>query len=418
MNRSNDNRALISERFFAELCAQRRLRGFVFHSPRVTNDPKGEREAGDVVIWVRDLVIVFEIIWKNTEVSDNTRRFVQRIGRKREQLCRDRQTYEDENTEISMTNQDDETILFDHRYFNDVAFCGIVIVDSELPLEKLHFKTISKTLGADFSLAVMTTRDFQDLLVEVDTPSDLHYYLADRTRFLKEVFENEAAIFLDLNRRTERELIGFYKLNNNSFPVDRWEESPDKTFWSQYQLKLADRIALRDEENEQSFIIDEIIELVRKQNGPGLSTLQHSWELASLTRRARAGWLARRVVRGFEEMVNGRHERHFAFYNQATQCWILFYFCYGSTSDKFRQQAVELSKMKIHVERIQANFPHSVFCYAFRKSSIETGNTFDECLLVVDDAKNYPNVPPEDYARACKDFGGAGAPLPILEFPS
>src|SRR5438477_2409321 len=123
-----------------------------------------KREAGDVVIWVRDLVIAFEIIWKNTEASDNTRRFVQRIGHKRDQLCRDRQTYENEDTEISMTNQDGETILFDHRYFNDVAFCGIVIVDSELPLEKLHFETINKTLSADFSLAVMTTRDFQDLL--------------------------------------------------------------------------------------------------------------------------------------------------------------------------------------------------------------------------------------------------------------
>ena len=65
MNRSNQNRALISERFFAELCAQKRLKGFVFHSPKVTNDPKGEREAGDVVIWVRDLIIVFEITWKS-----------------------------------------------------------------------------------------------------------------------------------------------------------------------------------------------------------------------------------------------------------------------------------------------------------------------------------------------------------------
>ena len=194
MNRSNDNRAFISERFFAELCAERRLRGFVFHSPRVINDPNGEKEAGDVVIWVRDLVIAFEIIWKNTEASDNTRRFVQRIGHKRDQLCRDRQTYENEDTQISMTNQDGETILFDHRYFNDIAFCGVVIVDSEVPLAKLHFETIKRTLSADFSLAVMTTRDFLDLMVEVDTPSDMHYYLADRTRFLKQVFEADGDV--------------------------------------------------------------------------------------------------------------------------------------------------------------------------------------------------------------------------------
>jgi hypothetical protein len=183
MNRSNNNRALISERFFAELCAQRRLRGFVFHSPKVINDPNGQREAGDVVIWVRDLVIVFEIIWKNTRVSNNTRRFVQRIGEKRSQVIRDRQVYADQSAEISMTNEDGETIVFDHRYFNDVAFCGVVIVDSDLPLEKLHFETVRRTIAAGFSLAVMTTRDFVDLLVEVDTPSDLHYYLADNSLF-------------------------------------------------------------------------------------------------------------------------------------------------------------------------------------------------------------------------------------------
>ena len=292
MNRTSDNRALISERFFAELCAQRRLRGFVFHSPKVVNDPNGEREAGDVVIWVRDLVIVFEIIWKNTEISSNTRKFVQRIGHKRGQLVRDRKVYEEENTEISMTNQDGETILFDHRYFNDLAFCGVVIVDSDLRLEKLHFETLRRTLTVDFSLAIMTARDFVDLLVEVDTPSDLHYYLADRTRFLKQVFESDAGMFLDLNRRTERELIGFYKLNNNSFSIDQWRESTDKKFWNHYQTHLAEGIAIRDEENEESSIIDEVIELIRKRNAPRVLTLQHSWELASLTRRARAGWLA------------------------------------------------------------------------------------------------------------------------------
>lgn len=118
-------------------------------------------------------------------------------------------------------------------------------------------------------------------------------------------------------------------------------------------------------------------------------------------------------MRGFDEMVGGRRERHFAFHNQATACWIVFYFCCGLTAEEFRRKAIDLAKMKIQVERVQADFPHSVFCYAFRKSLIETGNTFDECLLVVEDAKNYPTVPPEDYARASKYFRGAGTPLPI-----
>lgn len=73
--------------------------------------------------------------------------------------------------------------------------------------------------------------------------------------------------------------------------------------------------------------------------------------------------------------------------------------------------------MKTQVERVQADFPHSVFCYAFRKSMIDTGNSFDEILLVVEDAKQHPVVSREDYDRASKYFRGAGTPLQIQEFP-
>lgn len=417
MKHSQTNRATISEQFFAALCAKHYLKGFVFHSPK-RKLSAGEGEAGDVLLWVRDILVVFEIIWKNTEISAQTKRFVRRIGTKRDQLVEDYRSYKQEDLEITMKNENGESMAFDHQYFTHKAFCGVVIIDSDLQLEKLHFDTVRKSLDCDFPIAIMRSLDFMDLLLEVDTPADLLYYLADRKRFLRKVFKHDAHIFLDMNTRFERELVGFYKLNNNSFPVEMWTASSDKKFWTKYQTAFAQRIRLRDEENESSFVVDEIIELVRNQNRPGLPTLQHSWELGTLARRARAGMMARKIIRGFEQMNEGRKERHFALHNQATECWILFYFHFGLDSTYFRQRALELAKMKVQVERVQKNFPHSVFCYAFRKSPLLTSNTFDECLLVVDDAKKYPVVSEEDYLIASKYFLGGQDPVPILEFPA
>ena len=56
-----------SEKLFAELCARSYLRGFVFHSPKYKYSG-GEEEVGDVVLWVRDILIVFEIIWKSPDL--------------------------------------------------------------------------------------------------------------------------------------------------------------------------------------------------------------------------------------------------------------------------------------------------------------------------------------------------------------
>jgi hypothetical protein len=67
-----------SERLFAELCAKNYLNGFVFHSPRLSEN--NSEEVGDVVLWVRNQIIVFEIIWRNNLVAstESTKSFVKK----------------------------------------------------------------------------------------------------------------------------------------------------------------------------------------------------------------------------------------------------------------------------------------------------------------------------------------------------
>src|SRR2546421_1218776 len=263
-----------SERLFAELCGQLYLKGFVFHSPKF-KDPT-EQEAGDVVLWIRTELIVFEILSRNPSASGSTKSFIKQIGRKREQLIRDFRIYSDPSKNIRMLNEIGETISYDHDCFNKSNFCGVVIVDADTSLEKLHFETVRKSLEQEFPIAIMIKQDFDDLLGEIVTIPDLLFYLKDRKSFLSRVFPSEPQYFLNLSTHTEQNLIGFYKLNDNSFPVEEWKSSTSKEYWLKYQKDFAARIEARDKDNVDSFIFDEIIDLLRNTNSPNDSTLLHS----------------------------------------------------------------------------------------------------------------------------------------------
>jgi hypothetical protein len=81
-----------SEELFTELCSQQYLKGFVFHSPKYSEPT--EKEAGDVVLWIRDYLIVFEIVWRNPSSSKSTKSFIRRVSEKRKQLENDFITYQ------------------------------------------------------------------------------------------------------------------------------------------------------------------------------------------------------------------------------------------------------------------------------------------------------------------------------------
>ncbi|SRR6266498_1815669 len=404
----------VSEELFATLCSQFYLKGFVFHSPKYY-DPT-EEELGDVVLWIRYYLIVFEIVWRSVDSPGGTKQFIKRIGEKRDQLVQDYRAFGSDKLVVTITSEVGDEIRFDSQYFDRKGFCGVILVDSDVPLDKLHFGTLQKTLEQEFPIAILTKQDFLDILSEVDTIADLQYYLRDRTNFLREVLQENASMFLDLNQRTERELIAFYKMHNNSFPPDKWREHSNKRFWQLYLLSHVRQRGLRDVENDYSQILDEIIDLLRNSNKPNDSTILHSWELAVLPRRARAS-LTGKIESAFNEMVNGRKTRHFAFLNPITQCWNIFYFQYGGSNEEFRSAADQLAKMKMKVERIETNFQYSVFCFAFRKSQILTTNTFDNVVLLIEDAGNYQEVSAEAYNTAKQYFAGKTSIVRIQEFP-
>ena len=263
----------------------------------------------------------------------------------------------------------------------------------------------------------MTQREFLDLTSEVDTIPDLTYYLHDRLEFLKQVYPAHPKHFLDLNNRLEKNLIAFYKTHENHFPVSQWEPKNALNYHSHYAHALRDQISARDAENSKSYVIDQILDFLRRNNKADDSTLLHSWELATMTRRQRAGSLSDKIQDAIERMLAGNQRRHFAFFNQMTGCWLVFFFQYGDSRESFKDEAQRLARYKLFVEMKQCGFEFSVFCYAFRKSTLETGTIFDDVVLAVEDAYKYKSVLDGDYKAALQYFGKLHSQR-IREFPT
>jgi hypothetical protein len=77
---------------------------------------------------------------------------------------------------------------------------------------------------------------------------------------------------------------------------------------------------------------------------------------------------------------------------RVTGCWLVFYFQYGGSRGEFRDEAERLTRYKLLIEMKEREFEFSAFGYAFRKSSIESGATFDETILRIEDADKYSSV--------------------------
>lgn len=405
-----------AERLFTDLCSRRFLRGFVFHSPRFTDGSEGE--AGDVVLWVRRQVIVVEVVAKDPSSGPSTRQFVKRIGEKRDQLLKDFNTFGSPSIDIRMINEQGEKVLFDKDDLATFGFSGIVIVDCDSQIEKLHFETIAKSLSMPFPTAIMTRQDFLDLTTEVDTIPDLTYYLLDRFEFLKGIYRLHPKHFLDLNSRLERNLIAFYKSGENHFPADKWEPENALNYYSHFTDVFQDRILARNTENAESYIIDDILDFLRHENKTHGSTLLHSWELATMTRRQRAGWLSLKISDAVRRMLRGNPQRHFAFFNQVTGCWLVFFFQFSGSRDTFVNEVERLTRYKLFVEMTERDFGFSVFGYGFRKSRFETGVTFDEIVLTIEDANKYTveSLQDGEYEMSSQFFGKL-QPFKIREFP-
>lgn len=402
-----------SEKLFSDLCAKQYLKGFVFHSPKY-NDPT-EKEAGDIILWLRTILIAFEIVWRDSSNEANTKQFIKRIGEKREQLESDFKVYSQKGDKVELINEEGNKINYEEDNFHRDNFVGVIIVDCDTKLENIHYESYKKLNTSNFPIAVMTKKDFVDLLVEIDTVSDLLYYLKDRYKFINTVFEKCPHLFLNLNLRTERDIIALYKKKSNSFEGYRCNHLSEDNIWENYQQEFKEKIRDRDAENKRTKVLDQLVNylLVNVEESEVMPLI--AWEIGIQTRRERVE-LADKVIKAFQGLNDKVDMRIFAFLSQTTECWSIFYFQYGENVGKLEDNLIEMAKLKLFKEMKESAFSYSVFGYGFKKSTIHTGNTFDEIVVCIEDACNYHTVPLDKYKKSLKHFGNPIARI-IKEFP-
>jgi hypothetical protein len=154
-----------SEALFARLCSDAFYGGFVYRNPKFY-DPT-EKEAGDVILWVRDWLVIFEVVWRSRQAQGDTKSFIKRIGEKRDQLLRDFDVYANAKNDIFMSNEHGKTSPYENDYFNEDTTRGVVLIDAEGLQGRLHFDTLRLTLESPHPIAVMTRSDFQRFLTRL-----------------------------------------------------------------------------------------------------------------------------------------------------------------------------------------------------------------------------------------------------------
>lgn len=405
-----------AERLFSDICSANYLKGFIFHSPKARAPT--EVEVGDVVIWVRTQLIVFEMITRNPEASPNLTSFIKSIGRKRDQLKRDFDYFSSLENDIILTNEDAKDIVFQKEYFVKQGFVGIALVDIKSDDLKLHYGTIEKCLELEFPTHILHYRGFLNVIHELDTVSDVYFYFLDRAKFIPFLFSKKPGLILQISEDFEPNLIAYYKMNLNSFPEDKFDFDKFSQYWLQYQKDYKHLIEARDKENIDSHIIDQIIERILESKTPTNEETIFAWELATLTRRQRAVWLTGKIADAFFRLKNGNEKRFFSYFNEYTKCWLLFFFNYGGTTISFRTEFERLLRLKTIYEAENNGFEFSTFGYGFRKSVLKTQNMlFDDFAMTIQDVDELFHVTPEEISEA-NDLFGHISQLNIDEFPN
>jgi hypothetical protein len=206
---------------------------------------------------------------------------------------------------------------------------------------------------------VLSWQDLVALSTEIDTVPDLFYYLQDRFKYL----QNH-----DIPLGAEKEVIGYYKLHINSFPVEATDFGAG-AFWSQYQTVMSNAVEQRGLHNENSFLIDALKACFSEQRKlhSGLPLgLYFAWELGSLTRRARAyeGEKLHSVKQWF---IDGKNTRQFTLQNQATGNWHVFYFA-NSEMKSIQERLPRLVELKLIKEVHINDFQYAAYGFGFQVS--------------------------------------------------
>lgn len=208
---------------------------------------------------------------------------------------------------------------------------------------------------------VFTWSQLEQLTREIDTTMDFFYYLADRGRYLK---------VSDIPLDQEMNALGYYKSRANKFPNTDLELTKTD-YWIEYQDRMKDDIAVRDNHNKLSGWVDQIESLFVGQrrlfDGIPLG-MYYAWEFGAMSRRERA-YLGEKLNTVQEWFDSGKSSRQFCWQNPSTGNWIVFYYSIGD-SVTIQNRLARLIRLKLIKENYLRGFDLGVYGLAIQVGAI------------------------------------------------
>lgn len=336
---------------------------YSFTSPKT----KDNAEVADVLIWLNRKLFLIEVKTRSDEGTASIESWGHsKTKQAHSQIIRNFNRIKN-NEQIFLNND-----YYHTQLDNDglVTIIGLIVLVSneELIIEPSQY--LPRIYNSDIPIHIITWRDLELMIKEIDTVPDFIYYLQDRFDYLK---------IAKVATGQELDLLGYYKANSNKFPTIAFDFNSQ---WDKYQNSMQHKIEIRDKHNKYSYFFDILAKEFCSQrkllDGIPLG-IYFAWELGNLSRREKA-YYGEKLNSVLKEFSKDMTSRQFSFQSGSTKNWLLFHLI--KSSEKFTDKELrKLCELKTIKEKYLNNFEFGVYAFSF-----ETLDTYPYEILGINGA--------------------------------
>jgi len=323
---------------------------YSFASPKT----KDNAEVADVLIWLNRKLFLIEVKTRSDEGTAPIESWGHsQIKKAHGQITKNFNRIKN-NEQIFLKNNHYHTQL-DNDGLVTVIGLIVLVSDEELKIEPSQY--LPEIYDSEIPIHIITWRDLELMIKEIDTVPDFIYYLKDRFDYLK---------IAKVATGQELDLLGYYKAKLNKFPTIAFNFNSQ---WEKYQNLMQDKIEIRNEHNNYSYffdILEKEFRFQRKLLDKIPLGLYFAWELGNLSRREKASY-GEKLSSVLNELPEEMTSRHFSFQSGSTKNWLLFHLV--KSSKKFTDKELKkLCELKIIKEKDLNNFKFGVYAFSFEIS--------------------------------------------------
>ena len=365
-----------------------------FTSLLAFRNPKNKKneEICDILIWLNYTVILCEV--KTRKSGEATHSWVKsKIEQSVEQLSKSYNKIKNNDT-INLKNSKYHTQL-DCRNIKRIIGLVIFVHDNEIGYCPTEF--INDVYKKDLPIHFFSWNYFSKLNFELKTIQDLLYYLKDRYEYLNNH---------DIPFNEELNAIGYYKSHKYTFPQKRLNHLTNN-YWSKYIKSHKSQIFTRELRSDYSFWIDFIektlvenkIHKERKLYDNIPLGMYVAFEFTRLDFATRCE-IGNKIAETKQWFLNGKTNGKFAYRNELTHNWIVFFFSTEVNNKRFS----EITRLKYIQLKYDEGFSLGVYAISFKVDVKEERIAIQNIILQGD--ADLKKLSSDEIIAAKKIWGG------------